>query len=291
MKQVAPLEPAPTPALAEADAASPEPSSISATPPVDEAEAAAWRRVDAMFSHVVRGANRSPVLEGLSDDAIEQLSPGVRRLSFQSGLLEFRPDARCERKPLRKGCRHEPVWGPGGGVYLDVRVHHQAHAAGFFDAVHALGPLTVEVRIFASDPALKSLLLREIRIFAGAAAEARPGCVDPVEQARAEIGGTADALDFEPAWTDVDLDDDGVLDLVLAYRNYGENVDHFFYRIRRGCPRLVGRINFWIVSGIGCRRDEGQKMCDLHVHQLMVHGDEQESVWRFDGKRYVEKDR
>ena len=276
----------------EAPEASPADRTISATPPVDEAEAAAWRRVDAMFSHLTRNSARWPAFEGIDEGAIEQLGRSERRLSFQRGIVEFRPDQKCERQKLRKGCRHEPVWTPEGGVYLDIRVHHQMHAAGFFDGTYELGPLTVEVQLFASDPVLKSTLLREIRIFAGARGE-RSGCEEPVDQALAELGGgaSASALDFEPLWNGVDLDDDGVPDLVLAYRNYGENVDHFIYRIRRDCPRLVGQINFWSVSGIGCRRVEGQKMCDLHVNQLMVHGDEQQSVWRFDGKRYVEKGR
>jgi hypothetical protein len=289
--------PAPTPT---ADASPPTPAP--ADPGPDPALQPAWDRVDALLDHVIGWSRRAPVLEDLGERALERTGKWERRLSYRHGVTGFVPDPDCD--PERAKCGSVPAWAKEGGLYLDLRAHHDAHAAGSFDAVHRIGPLTLEVRLQASDPGLRTALLRELSILAGDPEPPPAGCSGIVEQAtawvrdeqhRRGIEGAekiqVELEHLEPARDLVDLDADGTPELVLAYLDTGHNADHFIYAERDGCPRLVGVVNYWSVSGIGCRRVPERPLCDLHVSQLMVHGDQQGSTWQFDGTRYLEASR
>jgi len=276
------------------------------TEPPDERVASdeedeAWARVDQLFDHIVWASTRWPLLDGLDDSAIERSASGVRRLVYRFGVRSFEPDPTCD--PERAKCRSVPVWSARGGVYLELRAHRDQHAAGAFDAVHSLGPLTIEVTLHASDPVLRATLLREIGVFAGERGSSRPGCPDPITQAetwmrdeqRARGMEGAEKIrmepdEFAPFSDSVDLDGDGMPELVLAHLDYGRNAEHYFYLEREGCPTLVAVIHLWAVSGVGCQRISGQPLCELLTNELMVHGDQQASTWHFDGTHYIEVD-
>jgi len=251
----------------------------------------AWARVDRLFDHIVWASTRWSLLDGLDDSAVEPPTSSLRRLVYRFGVRSFEPDPTCD--PERAQCRSVPVWSARGGVYLELRAHRDQHAAGAFDAVHSLGPLTIEVTLHSSDPVLRATLLREIGVFAGERGSSRPGCPDPITQAETWMRDGKIHMEpdeFAPFSDSVDLDGDGSPELVLARLDYGRNAEHYFYLEREGCPTLVAVIHLWAVSGVGCHRIPGQPLCDLLTSELMVHGDQQASTWHFDGTHYIEVD-
>lgn len=291
--------PAATPA---AEASPPTPAPTSADADADAQLQQAWARVDALLDHVIGWSLRTPVLEGLDDSALAPKRTAERRLSYRHGVTGFVPDPHCD--PQRAKCGSVPVWAKDGGIHLELRAHHDAHAAGHFDAMHRIGPLTLEVRLQAADPGLRTALLRELSILAGDPEPPPAGCSGIVDQATAwvrdeqrsrGIDGAeriqVELEQLEPARDLVDLDADGTPELVLVYLDTGRNADHFIYAERDGCLRLVGVLNHWSVTRMGCRRVPERPLCDLHVSQLMVHGDQQSSTWQFDGTRYVKAPR
>jgi hypothetical protein len=297
----------PPPAASDTPATTPTPAADTSPPPSAPAASTtkteleeAWARVDALLHHVVGWSRRHPLLDALDERALGRKRSAKRRLSYRHGVTDFVPDPDCD--PERAKCSSVPAWGKDGGLYLELRAHHDAHAAGAFDATYSIGPLMLEVRLEASDPGLRTALLRELAILAGEPEPPPAGCASIVEQATAWVRdeqrgrGIAGAdeirvelAQLEPARDLIDLDADGTPELVLVFLDTGRNADHFLYAERDGCPlRLVGVVNLWSVAGIACRRVPERPLCDLHVNQLMIHGDQQASTWQFDGTRYVE---
>jgi hypothetical protein len=291
-------EPPPPPATSATEASPAASRSASAADTAAELQRA-WGRVDALLDHVVGWSLRDPLLAGLDERAITKEGPSERRLSYRRGVTDFVPDPDCD--PERAKCGSVPTWGKDGGLVLELRAHHQAHAAGSFDAMHEIGPLTLEVRLDASSPGLRTALLRELSILAGDPEPPPAGCPGIVEQAtpwvlddqhRRDIKGVervrVELEQLEPARDLVDLDADGTPELVLVHRDTGRNAEHFIYHERDGCLRLVGLVEHWTENEIYCKRVPERSLCDLQVSRISIHDDQSRFTWQFDGTRYVE---
>ena len=137
------------------------PERAAAPQTAEEAErVAAWRRVDALFTDVRGWGDRSPLLAGIDEAEVERVGDHTRLFVYSRGVAEWAPAPDCD--PEQRKCPARPRWQEGGGVYLSLRAHHNAHAAGAFDAEHPLGPLSIQVTLQSSDPALREALLAEL---------------------------------------------------------------------------------------------------------------------------------
>lgn len=112
-----------------------------------------------------------------------------------------------------------------------------------------------------------------------------PACAAAVDQAVALVGGGAQPDWFEHDDDPPDLDGDGRADIVLVGHG-SRNAEHYFFVLRGGCAELAGVITASIVMGYGCRAEQTNGLCDLHIGRMMVHGETEHSTYKFDGTRY-----
>lgn len=92
---------------------------------------------------------------------------------------------------------------------------------------------------------------------------------------------------FEALPNPPDLDGDGRKDFVMRYRSGLKNPSHYFYVYdKQGCPSLVGVLTLSPLFGFSCGTRQPGGYCDIHASRLMIHGEPEHSVYRFDGKWY-----
>jgi hypothetical protein len=86
----------------------------------------------------------------------------------------------------------------------------------------------------------------------------------------------------------LDADGDGTPECVLR-GCYSSNCELVIYRRERGAVRRIGEMTASFVSGPHCvDKPPAGTFCRLEVGVHMIHGEIQQSFWRYDGKHYVE---
>lgn len=93
---------------------------------------------------------------------------------------------------------------------------------------------------------------------------------------------------FEPGDSiePIDLDRDGIPDLVLRHGSGSRNATHLVFWMRGGCPTYVGEFPASPLFGYACLTETHNGLCDLTASELMIHGEDQRSTYRFDGTSY-----
>jgi hypothetical protein len=86
----------------------------------------------------------------------------------------------------------------------------------------------------------------------------------------------------------IDLDSDGVEDVVLRHGDATRNTEHLVFHMVDGCPVFVGQFPASSLFGYACLSAQSHGLCDISASMLMIHGEDQSTTYRFDGARYRE---